>query len=277
MDIKQDDNKKQFPGAMIFYTSVGLYTEFDLSQNSKTYLRKLLSSDKTIDCFCMECGSHSVFSQIPPKENTGIFNEREYVSDDSIQNGIYEKEFLCSRNKSHKLVFFIRVQNGMISKVGQTPSFADIATSDILKYKNILGKHYNEYNKAVGLYAHGIGIGSFVYLRRIIENFLIKNAYDIASKSQGWEGSLYTGRVSDKIKILKGYLSDHLVENATIYGIVSKGIHDLTEDECKMYFPVVRKCLELIFDDLIAEKIKEQKQKELKEEVELINAKLKRS
>ena len=32
-------------------------------------------------------------------------------------------------------------------------------------------------------------------------------------------------------------------KNTTIYGILSKGIHELSEEECKKYFPVVKECI----------------------------------
>lgn len=50
-------------------------------------------------------------------------------------------------------------------------------------------------------------------------------------------------RVAEKIKMLEGYLPDILVKNATIYGILSKGIHELSEEECRKYFPVVKECI----------------------------------
>ena len=48
---------------------------------------------------------------------------------------------------------------------------------------------------------------------------------------------------AEKIKMLEGYLPDILVKNATIYGILSKGIHELSEEECREYFPVVKGCI----------------------------------
>jgi len=36
-----------------------------------------------------------------------------------------------------------------------------------------------------------------------------------------------------------------------MYGILNKGVHDLTEEECLEYFPVLRNGIELILDDEI--------------------------
>ena len=51
----------------------------------------------------------------------------------------------------------------------------DLIIPEIAKYKAVLGTQYREFSKAIGLFAHGIGIGSFVYLRRIIENLVFDN------------------------------------------------------------------------------------------------------
>ena len=50
-------------------------------------------------------------------------------------------------------------------------------------------------------------------------------------------------RLAEKIKMLESHLSDILVKNTTIYGILSKGIHELSEEECRKYFPVVKECI----------------------------------
>lgn len=34
-----------------------------------------------------------------------------------------------------------------------------------------------------------------------------------------------------------------LTKNTTIYGILSKGIHELSEEECRKYFLVVKECI----------------------------------
>jgi len=78
---------------------------------------------------------------------------------------------------------------------------ADIAESEIQNYRNILKEDkYREFNRAVGLNAHGIGTGAFVYLRRIFEN-LIKEAYDsVKSEISLGEEEFRLKRMDEKIK-----------------------------------------------------------------------------
>jgi len=51
--------------------------------------------------------------------------------------------------------------------------------------------------------------------------------------------------------LLKAELPEFLVENRKLYGILSKGIHSLTEEECLEYFDVVKAGIELILDEKV--------------------------
>jgi hypothetical protein len=104
-----------------------------------------------------------------------------------------------------------------------------LETLDIKKYKKVLKDKYSEFSKAVGLASHGVGIGSFVYLRRVFES-LIEEAYLTQRNSADWnEKSYIESKMDGRIKILEGVLPEFLVQNRTLYGILSKGIHELSE------------------------------------------------
>lgn len=40
-----------------------------------------------------------------------------------------------------------------------------------------------------------------------------------------------------------------MVTNAILYNIVSKGIHELKEDECRKIFPILQSGIELILEE----------------------------
>ena len=65
--------------------------------------------------------------------------------------------------------------------------------------------------------------------------------------------------------MLSGYLPDFLVENYSIYGILSKGIHELSEEDCKSYFSILRESIELILEEKLEALQKEQKKKSIKQ------------
>lgn len=62
-------------------------------------------------------------------------------------------------------------------------------------------------------------------------------------------------RVDEKIRALKSVLPEALVEHSSIYSIMSKGIHELDEETCQRFFPVMRAAvIEILEQDLQARK-----------------------
>ena len=138
-----------------------------------------------------------------------------------------------------------------ISKVGQYPSVADFHIGQVHKYDKVLPRDkMREFTKAIGLAANGVGIGSFVYLRRIFEH-LVFEAKDaaMATNPEFDETAFTSARMNERIQMLSDYLPDFLVENHNIYSILSKGVHELSEEECKKYFTVLKESIEIILDE----------------------------
>jgi hypothetical protein len=119
---------------------------------------------------------------------------------------------------------------------------------------------YSELSKAIGLASHDIGVGSFVYLRRIFES-LIEDARKEASKEVEWNADEYKAikYMDEKIRYLKKYLPEFLSKNSVIYSILSKGIHELSENDCLTHFEVVKTGIELILDEKIIQAEKKKK------------------
>lgn len=111
------------------------------------------------------------------------------------------------------------------------------------------------------MFAHGIGIGSFVYLRRIIEKLVFDKYCELAETLAIPQEEFEHQKFDAKIDTLKEYLPVVLVVNKNVYGIVSKGIYELSEDECLEMFPYIRAGIELILDDLLAERERKIKEK----------------
>ena len=62
-------------------------------------------------------------------------------------------------------------------------------------------------------------------------------------------------------KFTRTYLPATLTSNTVLYSILSKGIHELTEEECLAYFPVLKDCLYMILDQWEEMRKKEEKEK----------------
>ena len=151
-------------------------------------------------------------------------------------------QFVCSMNEEHHLDYIVLTTDNSMMKIGQYPSVADMTFPELDAYKHVISKEdRKELGTAIGLFASGIGAGSYVYLRRILERLIYQakeNAQDTVNNEK-----FEQARMVERIKMLQGYLPDVLIKNTTIYGILSKGIHELSEEECREYFPVVKECI----------------------------------
>lgn len=258
----------------------GLYDSVDITVDDLDEIEKYLTKDEyagnTIDCFCVHCATNRVFEYTNSEvhEDTGIM--RMSVFDDGnpkvrrpkreeqfrrYLNKRYAMTYRCTRDRQHFIIFDLITTDDKIIKVGQYPSVADLVIPEIAKYKPVLGTQYREFSKAIGLFAHGIGIGSFVYLRRIIENLVFDKYNEVSENLEISNTEFMRLKFDEKIEALKPYLPEVLVANKNIYGIVSKGIHELSEEECREMFPYIKAGIELILDSLLAEKERKTKEK----------------
>jgi hypothetical protein len=80
--------------------------------------------------------------------------------------------------------------------------------------------------------------------------------------------------VCQVMNLLLYILIKKLKDNKNLYGIVSKGIHELSEEECLTMFPCIRTGIELILDDILAEEEKQKKAKTFKKFVADTSGKL---
>lgn len=265
------------------YLKLSLYKPIQINEENEESIAKLFSYyDKLqFDSYCPKCSKESTFVMEKNQYfirmgSLGIRHETIPDLLKRLHNFIHPgiQTFKCQRN-GHIFAFNFYFQDNQLIKTGQYPSMADIEIPGIQKYKNLLKRDYSDFSKAIGLHSHGVGAGSFVYLRRIFEN-LIEEIHQEYLQSDQWDDDLYQrSRMDDKIKLLQDKLPEVLVENRAIYGIMSKGIHELSEDECKTLFPDVKLGIELILDEKLYEQEKQSKRKSFSSFISNTAAKLK--
>ncbi|MCW1916785.1 hypothetical protein OJ996_24570 [Luteolibacter sp. GHJ8] len=153
---------------------------------------------------------------------------------------------------------------------------ADIDEGHIRRYRPVLDKEdFTELSRSIGLASHGVGIGSFIYLRRIFER-LVEEAHKRATTADHWDEEAYSSsRMDDKIRMLSNELPPFLVEQRGLYGILSKGVHALDEDTCTTYYPVIRAGIELILDQKLELARQKKKMEEAKAQIAKIHQTLK--
>ncbi|WP_281636677.1 hypothetical protein [Flavobacterium marginilacus] len=215
-------------------------------------------------------------------QTTTYYNLRNYV-------GFHTRELRCVRTGYTITTYFLlekfetEIEENDFSeiiykfqKVGQFPTIADLEIGKYKKFSKILKKEYlRELNKAIGLSANGVGIGAFVYLRRIFEN-LIEKYHQEVKKNNDWNEENYTNsRIAEKIELLKNYLPEAVVKYKKVYSIISKGIHELEEQECLEYFPIVKDAIISILEQDFLKQENANKQKELEKNIQNLVEKLK--
>lgn len=176
-----------------------------------------------------------------------------------------------------ELCLWLDATDRSIMKVGQYPTVADIHIGQIKQYRSILPREdLKEFTRAIGLAANGVGIGSFVYMRRIFENLIWAAAKEAIDAHVIIADDFERLRMNEKIDVLKAYLPETLVELKDMYGILSKGLHELSEVECLACFGVMRTGIELILDDKLEQRHKEEKKKKAIETMAKLKATLKK-
>ena len=295
-------NKPEIPSPDYMFLDAPLYSSYDIDESNYKAVVCIEYIQGALDTFCKECGQETVFNSATtsPKIGPGVQSRlpesieellsaetawfmqedesalaRDSVKNHALKNRIFEVKFRCARNAAHMLYFYFLVNNSTLMKIGQYPSIADLQSDILKKYRKFLGEQqYREFNRAIGLSAHGIGIGAFVYLRRIFEN-LIEEAHMKACNSDVWDEAKFNqSRMDEKIVLLRDYLPVFLAEHSSIYSILSKGLHSLTEDECLEFFEPVKLGIELILDEKVEQEEKANKISHTSKQLESIKSKL---
>lgn len=254
------------------FNEMSLYKEMSLDdENIKNLLLTLLLEESLkADLYCVECKKDRIFNLIrndlKPKFYTAFYRKEEVYQEENkfkkdpikykVENSSQQSntlELSCSDNPAHIYSLTMNIVGNRLIKTGQYPSIANLEKHDIDKYKKLLKSDYSNLNRAIGLHSHGVGAGSYVYLRRIFEN-LIEEKHKECLQESDWDNDTYSrSRMADKIKMLEHKLPKLFKEAPALYGVLSKGVHELSEDECREYFPVLKYAIELILDEKLAE------------------------
>ena len=258
-----------------FFFELPLYTSVEITADNLNNFTELVTFDGRIDAYNPYLKEQTTF-------RASIYSQyaRQYTSPTYFDKTATAKLTCLRSNLVFEYYFhaFQKVEGGnyFFEKIGQYPSIADLHISQVKDYAKVLPKEkLKELTKAIGLAANGVGIGSFVYLRRIFES-LIEEAHLKANQVAGWDEEAYQkSRMNEKIELLAHQLPDFLVEHKQLYGILSKGIHELEEQECLTHFLPVRTGIELILDEKVIELEKAQKRLKASNAIKNISSQIK--
>lgn len=203
-----------------FLQTKGLYDSIEINEGNIDDLIVLVAGRVKIDCYCPTCKEMRVFSMasIPFAliDNSGntfwhpladeLQNLQNMLKRGRIVSGPGEKQeksewmwsnwqtasatrimifsFVCAMDESHHHDYVVTTNNNQMTKIGQYPSITDLTFPELDIYKKVISPDdRKEFGRAIGLFASGIGAGSYVYLRRILERLLMQAT---VSRRRSW-------------------------------------------------------------------------------------------
>lgn len=275
-----------------FYIDFPLYKKIDLSDIKYELLKALIEYQGPLKTYCKECRENSVFNEgIEPKDSyskhRGLLEslqEMEITGDTSgfiiekekntYSDKIYFKTFQCAANKEHLLLILFAIRDNKIFKYGQYPSDIDLIQNMYYQFKKFIDDRIlKELRTAWILSCHNFSVASLIHIRRAFE-FIMEEFRNKKKGIAGWDDAKYeTSHFDEKIELLKDVLPVKLTENKSTYKILSKGVHKLSEEECKEMYDVLNGIMNMILTELNSKREIEQTEIELKKKKAEIESK----
>lgn len=247
---------------------LGLYKKIEIDPVIKDDLLAFLSMDTMIhqfneptifDCFCPQCKKESTFVDLyRTLKRTSInmdvtldMSRQRYVyppANPNLSERVYIKEYVCTRNNKHIHSFYFLFDGTHLTKVGQTLSLTQSFAAETKKYRKHFPDIQNELFSSMKLFSEGFGVAAILYLRRIFEK-LINNASSEHCMNHPQDAELLRdARMVERITILKDRLPNFLVQNKSMYAILSTAVHELEEDLCLGAYPFIKDSILMILD-----------------------------
>lgn len=260
------------------HVNKGLYEKVYEGKNCSRIVNEIKRDSTSYNIYCVQCQKESVF--MAELQNilrpTGSLTGPHTPPPPNYElNGDFHfgKKLFCAKCKSI-LVNYFEIVDDKILKVGTFPSIADLDTGRMLNDCNISKSKFPKgLCAAIGLKAQGVYVGAYAYLRRVYEKLIIEAA--AKAKEDGFLDENFNDmRAQEKIAALKDFLPTMMVENRMAYGILSKGIHELSEEECQKGYDVLFSLIVMILEENEERRKKELRKKELSKAINELNGRL---
>ena len=219
---------------------------------------------KEIDAFCETCKKNRPFFSTASRGGGSGMSRK------ALSTGKSCFEFACV--SCHKEYYTCSLEHIVNEEVIKLQKFGELPRRCIER-DIVLQKFFADdidcYEKAVVCLSHGYGIAAFSYLRRIIENNILKlldllqEDIETSKENNEIKKSLSELRkelpMSEKIRIankaLPVYLKpDGLNPLGRLYKVLSEGVHNHTDQECLQRANAVKECLKYLISELSSRK-----------------------
>ena len=229
-----------------------------------------------IHMYCWKCDSDQTFNM------ANEYWEVDYPVDSSIVGKTLRTRYVCSACRDSARLFFIQfgsekieaknkdgkdVENTVVSmmKVGQNPAWSIEMDKELEK---MLGEHAEYYKRGLICESQSYGIGAYAYFRRITEDVideLLESILDLVEEDEKeqYKEKLEQVKIEkiaeNKINLVKDLLPKSLQVDGMnplkkLYGVLSQGIHDETDEECMEKAEAIRGILVFLVNQVIRTK-----------------------
>ena len=222
------------------------------------------SGFSTLDLHCPNCKENKTFVYIDWDCVQGLGQYQKGIEHNINMRSLYYKCPTCGQS-----VFFLFYFDGTsIIKLAQYPSLYDVSRDELKKYQKneLIDKNsFKEIYKAETCASSGYYVAAYTYMRRVYETMLL-SVFDQNKEEIGLTEDDFRKLHSDKkLEAIKDYLAIDDEIYLPLYGLLSAGIHAMTEEQCCEDYNVLKPILLDILAEQKAKKEKESKRKELKE------------
>lgn len=178
--------------------------------------------------------------------------------------------FTCSLCKTKTVTFFVFAPSEregdqwvtFAQKVGQLPAPSIAIAPGLAKH---LGKTADLYKKALICRNQGYGIAAVAYMRRIVEErtdeligIVAEQAKERGVGDKDVDAILAAKKeqtYSEKLRVASELIPDRLRPGGvnplgTLFGLLSDGLHDRSEEECLAIADEIREVFEYVFENL---------------------------
>jgi len=219
-----------------------------------------LPSPVELDLYCKQCKLTKPFQDRRSRgSGSGL------GSSPAITSGLRGYRYWCvTCGAAYTADVFVEISESSISiqKVGQWPRPKSGRDKLLEKF---FEEDAENYEKAVMCLANGYGIGAFAYFRRIIEDGVdqLLNMLEDDAKATGSGAEILNAiselhkasPMADKIEIANKAVPPHLLVNGInplgrLYGVLSDGVHGLSDAQCLEKAEVVQDCLKYLVSEL---------------------------
>lgn len=215
----------------------------------------------TLDLYCPYCKENKTF----------VYEDWDYINGFGLcKNGCHKMRALLYKCPTccNKLFFLFYFDNNSIIKLSQYPSLFDVSRDQLKKYQknDLIDKvSFSQLYKAETCASSGYYVAAYTYMRRVYET-LLSSVFEHNKAEIGLSDDEFKRLHSDKkLETIKEYLAIDDEIYLPLYGLLSAGIHAMSEEKCCEDYTVLKPILLEILAEQKAKKEKAKKRKELKD------------